>query len=257
MSQEEHSSTESQSDVSEDNIEPQYDYAHYDSSANNFGFTPMEDPEVAEKKKRKREESEEARNLKYEIQTLLCRYPTLVPRTSHGVMDKLNALDDDELHNVYLNCLNDVSELRGNPIANSVIYGSTYFINQFIPGFTEECMNDIELKRNIESTVTVWLGKINTAAQMLFQFGNNAYVASRKRVHWDANRRFETDPFGGAFTFDDQLKKKEEEEKKKATLITPIHERDATKEPTQSQSTQQTPVDSELAEKYNTQAFAR
>lgn len=261
MSHEEHSSSEDQSDISEQSIDAINDDAggsHYNSSANNYGFTAMEDPEVAKEKKRKRDETPEARNLKREIQTLLCRYPTLVPRTSHEVMEKLNAFDDDELNNIYLNCLNDVSEIRGNPIANTVIYGVTSIIDSlYLPGFTEECMADVELKRNIESTVTVWLGRISTAAQMAFQFGNNAYIAARKRSRWESTNGYEFRPFNyNPNTFEDQLKKKEEEEKKKATLITPVHERDTVKDTANQQNTQ-TAINIEPTKDFGAQAFAK
>jgi hypothetical protein len=115
---------------------------------NNLGFVPMDTPNEL---KRERERTEEEKQLLEKINLLLCRYPGLVPRTSAAIMSRLNELGLTELKNVYTNIVNDVTEIRGTPCADSVILALTYHADMHMGGFTNECLDDIELKRDIES----------------------------------------------------------------------------------------------------------
>lgn len=146
--------------------------------SNNFGFKPLssERPE-GRPEKRKRVETEEARRLKTEIQLLLCRHPKLIPRTSHEIMEKLNTLSDDELFNVHINALNDVAELKDNPSGAAVITACTKPLDlAYLPGFTQQCLNDSELRRNVEAEVTLYLGRVSGMWLIAFQLLNNAYT---------------------------------------------------------------------------------
>lgn len=153
--------------------------ANRNDASNNFGFSPLASENQEERpNKRKREESEESRRLKTEIQLLLCRHPKLIPRTSHEIMEKLNTLSDEELFNVHLNALNDVAELKDNPSGAAVIMAMTKPVDlAFLPGFTQLCLNDGDLRRNVEAEVTLYLGRVSGLWLVAFQLLNNAYTA--------------------------------------------------------------------------------
>lgn len=158
-------------------------------SANNFGFQPMEpSPEETntmrgENLSRKRplpEETAKMKELKAEINKLLCRYPGLVPRTSSAIMQRLAEMTEEELENIHINMLNDITEVRGTPSAEAVICALTYWADaHHIPGYTNVCLADIELKRDIESEVIKLIGFLNTKLNILFRFLNNAYTCLR------------------------------------------------------------------------------
>lgn len=148
-----------------------------------MGFDePLPNPNDPVSKKRERPaDSKEMKKLKSEICKLLSRYPTLVPRSSNLILEKLSEMSEEELHNVYQNCVNDLVEIRGTPVAKFSIFILTKVIDdRFLPGFTDECMKDPELKRDIESEIINILGELSNRVNIFFRFINNAYVAYKR-----------------------------------------------------------------------------
>jgi hypothetical protein len=148
-----------------------------------YGFEPAEPEEVVNV------EPPEIKKLKQDINLLICRYPGLQPRTSHALMEKLSNLTEEELKNVYLNCVNDVAELRGTPTAETALL-LTLPVNSMIPGYTDYCMKDVELKRDIESELIQLFGWLGTKINILFRLFNNGYIVMRENTkkesgEWD------------------------------------------------------------------------
>ncbi len=140
-----------------------------------YGFDPLEKEEVVEEKV----ETEAQKKLKKDINLLICRYPSLQIRTSHKLMEKLGGLSEEELRNVYMNAVNDVTELRGTPSAQTVLL-LTYPIDLKLPGYTEYCMRDLELKRDIESELVLLFGWLGNKINIIFRLINNAYLVHRQ-----------------------------------------------------------------------------
>ncbi len=144
-----------------------------------FGFDPIEREEPPKEEK---VETEEEKKLKRDINLLICRYPSLQIRTSHKLMEKLDGLEEDELRNVYMNAINDITELRGTPSAQTVLL-LTYPIDMKLPNYTEYCMKDVELKRDIEAELVVLFGWLGNKINILFRLINNAYVVYRQNIN--------------------------------------------------------------------------
>jgi hypothetical protein len=144
------------------------------------GFTPMEEPVESEKKKRAREESEESKALKKEILKLVARYPKLELRTSKEIMDKLNEMGEDELRIIRDNCVNDLAEMRGTPVASFVVFLITQPVDWKLPGYTDQCLSDIELKRDVETELIMLLGDLSNRINIFFRLLNNAYITWKK-----------------------------------------------------------------------------
>jgi hypothetical protein len=154
---------------------------HGEEGGEAFGFHPMEDPVEDKTKKRAREESEESKALKKEILKLVARYPKLELRTSKIIMEKLNEMTEDELRIVRDNCINDLSELRGTPVSAFVLFCITQPVDyQFLPGYTEQCMSDIELKRDVETEMISIFGDLSTRVNIFFRLLNNAYITWKR-----------------------------------------------------------------------------
>ncbi len=148
---------------------------------NNDGFQPMEEPIEIENKKRVREESEESKALKKEILKLVARYPQLELRTGKIIMDKMADMDEDELRMVRDNCINDLAEIRGTPVASFAVFCLTQPIDRyFLQGFTEQCLSDIELKRDVETELILLLGELSNRVNIFFRLLNNAYITWKK-----------------------------------------------------------------------------
>lgn len=143
---------------------------------NQFGFTPLEDPndKIDQAKKRKREEdSEEIDFIKRKINRLLCRYPTLKPRSSSAFMEKLDNLDLEHLMNIYENMINDLSAIRGFPTADTAIITATYYPTMYVRGYMQRCLKDEELRRDIDTEISNLIGHGHNWLIILFRFFNN------------------------------------------------------------------------------------
>jgi hypothetical protein len=170
----------------QENFEPEDDFSQDDDSGgDNCGFTPMETPADEPEgrgQKRKLPETETQRTLKEKINRLICRYPGLQPRISTAVMARLDTMNEKELENILANCLNDVADLRGTPSAESIITVLTHHVDaRWIPNFTETCLNDLELNRDIEAELLQLLGNVSNRLNIVFRFFNNAYNCTKKR----------------------------------------------------------------------------
>ena len=194
----------SDSDETQENeeLEMRQDNDPIRASTDNFGFNPLPENKTEKRgRKRKQMEEDDVFMLKREISKLLCQYPKLTIRSSNEVMGKLDELSHEELKNVYQNCLNDVTQLRGNPVATGIIHIlTTYLNNRYIKGFTEECLKDEELKRNIDLEYTRLIGDASSRFIIVLQLINNAYNAMVKSNGWST------------YLFNDDAQKKAEEE---------------------------------------------
>ncbi len=150
---------------------------------NNFGFQGLpEDPAITEARAKKAEESVKTKELKEKIRVLLTRYNRLIPRTSHALMQKLEGLTEGELDNVYKNCLTDVQEIRGMKAAECVVLGITYPMDVLLlPTYTEHCLRDQELLRDIDAELQDMVGYFSNRAQILIRLLSNAYEVYCKR----------------------------------------------------------------------------
>ncbi len=142
------------------------------------GFVPLESED---KPKESVTETPEVLELRGKINQLLCRYPELTPRSSEEILKKLKEYDLEGLRNILQNCLNDLQKVRGTPTAECVIYIIASVVEVlWIPSYVKTCIEDEELKRDIESEVTYWLGCISNRMNILFRFLNNAYTTVRR-----------------------------------------------------------------------------
>lgn len=187
-------------------MEKQSDKASDDESESNqeqeegleCGFEAMDEPVESEKKKRAREESEESKALKKEILKLVARYPKLELRTSKEIMNKLNEMGEDELRIIRDNCVNDLAELRGTPVASFVVFLMTQPVEWKLPGYTDQCMSDIELKRDVETEIILVLGDLSNRINIFFRLLNNAYITWKKSK--------------GGYTFEEQYAARAQQE---------------------------------------------
>lgn len=171
--------------------------SEHEEGAETFGFEPMAEVVEEKDKKRAREESEEAKALKKEIIKLVARYPKLELRTSKVIMEKLNLMDEDELRIVKDNCISDLAEMRGTPVSSFVLFLITTPVDWKLPGYTEECLNDLELKRDVETEMITLFGDLSNRINIFFRLLNNAYITwkkSRPEGYSDAARTFQESP---------------------------------------------------------------
>lgn len=150
----------------------------------NYGFKPLEEDKPKESEedknaKRKREENESVEGVywKQKIARLIARYPGLIPRTSSELVNALNQYGVEELKNIHQNCISDVVKYRGTPSAEVVLTCLTHHMNKTLPQFQKRCMEDIELRRDIEEEVISFLGFFDSKINILFRLFNNLYKA--------------------------------------------------------------------------------
>lgn len=143
-------------------------------SGESYGFKPLD--EEIQNEKPKINETADMKRLKEEIQLMLCRYPELVPRNSSPVMEHLDSMNEKELRNVHLNCTNDIADMRGMPGAEMITWMGTYWFNKkYLPTLTQHCMEDVELQRDLEGELVVWLGSITRRMNIFYRLVNNTF----------------------------------------------------------------------------------
>lgn len=157
---------------------------------NNFGFKPLEKEEGEEsgdedskgnarpKKVITLSEFYAMQDLKGRINTLIGRYPGLIPRESQELNERLNRMTLEQLQNVYTNCVNDCYAFRGTPTAECVIgLGTRKIDTNWAPGFTRRCLLDPELRKDIEIEVIHILGMFSNRANIIVRMLNHLYKA--------------------------------------------------------------------------------
>lgn len=91
---------------------------------------------------------------------ILCKYPTIQPRSSINTIRKFEELSDDELENIYLNAISDVYDKVGSPV--SVVISQCLAVPMEaalqLEGLTEEMLADRELQVELHSTIGHYLG---------------------------------------------------------------------------------------------------
>lgn len=129
-----------------------------------------------------KEDKEEKRKkeIKLKINELLCRNPGLKPRDSLPLMNLFESYTVDQLENIYTNCLNDLIEHRGMPASSVLIKCLSYVGDALLPGFSDECIKDIELRKDIEYEMIDLLRWFGTRVNILFRLGDNALTAFEK-----------------------------------------------------------------------------
>lgn len=157
----------------------------------NFGYKPLQDENVNRsvnsnqeggqsntnvKRKRDIKEEIECEIWSEKINRLICKYPGLELRTSSEMMEILSQFNLKELKNIHTNCINDTMELRGTPTSEFTISALTYHINKnYVKGYTSKCLNDVELKREIEEEIIEIFGMLSNKFTILFRMVNNLY----------------------------------------------------------------------------------
>lgn len=153
----------------QDNVEPQIG-----NEPEQHGFIPL--PEQAPTRERA-PETPEAKILKERINALICRYPELSLRSSAATMSSLDQYDETELKNIMSNCINDLQKIRGVPASEFVLHLICGLVDyKLLPGYLDRCMDDEELKRDVESEMMNWVGVMNTRLNIAFRMLNNAYI---------------------------------------------------------------------------------
>lgn len=142
--------------------------------AMSYGFNPLE--QDLPKKEEVREVTPEMRIVITKINKLLCRYSTLVPRSSGRANSQLEKYSLEELNSVYENCITDLQAIRGTPTSEFAInlFAGT-IDNYLLPGYLDVCMDDVELNRDIEAEMLNSLYTSGTRTQIIFRLINNAY----------------------------------------------------------------------------------
>ena len=144
------------------------------SAPEQHGFQPL--PEEAPTQEKPRE-TPEMKVLKDRINALICRYPELTLRSSAATMASLEQYDEAELKNIMQNCITDLQKIRGVPAAEFVLHLVCGLIDyKLLPGYLDRCMDDQELKRDVESEMMSWIGVLNTRLNIVFRMLNNAYI---------------------------------------------------------------------------------
>jgi hypothetical protein len=129
-----------------------------------------------------KEDKEEKRKkeVKLKINELLCRNPGLKPRDSLPLMNLFESYSLDQLENIYTNCLNDLIEHRGMSASSVLIKCLSYVADVLLPGFSDECLKDIELRKDLEYEAIDLLRYFGTRVNILFRLGDNALTAFEK-----------------------------------------------------------------------------
>lgn len=162
-----------------------------------YGFQPVSDesadePNQYEDQAQVEEEGGNGRNRDYYIKRIAqfaARYPSIEPLAVHKLLDKLRNLSDEELENVYLNFVNAVSDLKGTRVASLVLL-PTVLLDSQLPHFSDRCMKDMELKRDIEAEYMEWFGWIGNKVNIVFGLATHAYES------WQEARQKEEEQVG-------------------------------------------------------------
>lgn len=141
---------------------------------NTYGFQPLQQT-VPEQ--RKELQTLGCITLRAEINKMLSRYPQLELRTSAETMQRLEQYDEKELENILQNCRNDLQNIRGTPSADFALFVTTGPVDHYLlPGFTERCVNDADLKEDVEHEMTMLFGSHSNRINILYRLLNNAYA---------------------------------------------------------------------------------
>lgn len=175
--------------------EPEFSQEESEQDGETFGFQAMEEPSVDEEKrgtKRPREDTEEMKQLKREILRYVGRYPTLELRSSKQITDRLDQMTVEELRIVRDNCVTDLSDIRGAPVASFAVFCMSKPFDAFLPGYSDQCLQDTELKRDVESEIIAVLGEMGNKVNIFFRLLNNAYITWKRQKHF-TNQGFDLD----------------------------------------------------------------
>lgn len=149
----------------------------------NYGFQPLEaaadQPEEALKP-----QNEKTKKLKQQINRIVLQYPQLQIRCSSELIKKLDQYSEEDLQNIFMNAINDVTTLRGTPSAECFLL-PTKMVDSFVPGYSEVCKKDEPLKRDIELLWLEWVGYLGTIGNIGFSLLRNintAYEEAKKNV---------------------------------------------------------------------------
>jgi hypothetical protein len=129
-------------------------------------------------KKRKFQSVEEYKAAEYwkeQINLIMGRYPGLEPRTSHTLLARLDQFDLRDLRTIYQNLINDVYQFRGTPSANVLLAVLTRPVDNHYKGFTARCLQDYELKKDIETELMRVFGFLSTRFCIIIRLLNNLY----------------------------------------------------------------------------------
>lgn len=147
----------------------------------NFGFVPETIP--IPKEKELILDTPAMKIIKSKINKLLCRYPTLIPRSSRGAIEALGRYNEEELENIHQNAITDLQAIRGTPTSEFAINTLCGAVDTFLlPGYLDVCLDDEELNRDIESEFSQLIYNYGTKTQILFRLINNAWKLLNNRL---------------------------------------------------------------------------
>jgi hypothetical protein len=128
------------------------------------------------------EDEPEKEKVRNKIGRLIARYPGVKVRSSLQIMERLFDCSLSELKNIHTNIITDLASIRGTPTAELCITMITYHIDrEFAKGYTNRCLNDVELKRDIEEEMINVIGELGTKIVIVFRLLNNLYRTIFKR----------------------------------------------------------------------------
>ncbi len=155
--------------------------------SNPYGFKPSEDPKTPDHDEElNEEEAAEREQLIGELLQMVSRYPQLKLRSSNELLERLKHFTLEQLRNVHFNASNDISELRGTPCATTVLLGTVY-LDRYLPHYSDICLADVELKRDIENEVVDFFGYFGAGVNILFRLVNNAIVAKQRAAGYETS----------------------------------------------------------------------
>ncbi len=132
-------------------------------------------------------ETPEMLEIKKQITAIVSRYPNIQLRSTFKLLEKLNNLSQEELNNMLTNAQNDIAQLNGTPGADFILSFIGSLGDQYVPGFMEECMNDVILQRDIENQIFNYVGIMGPTATIPLRV---AGCASRAKKRARENQKF-------------------------------------------------------------------
>ncbi len=146
-----------------------------------YGFRPMEGDAEASSPEVPKVLSERAKRLKLQINQIILQYPQLQIRCSSELLKKLDQYSEEDLYNIHMNAINDVTTIRGTPSAECFLI-PTKLVDPYLPTYSEVCKKDEPLKRDIELLWMEYVGYLGTIGNIAFSLIRNMNTAYEENI---------------------------------------------------------------------------